>query len=743
MPRLAAHAGLVASLGLALAGCGATQEPELAAYDSLTDGEISATAAEFNDACPVGCEPGATCIASGCCPVEQACGAVCCDAGLACSLGRCFAPDRACGGPLDCAADEFCDLSPGTADSEPAACPGAAPRPRGACVPRPPLCDAEQTPDPAVCVEACAAATAVTVGPVGELPAWTGGSVAMAPIVLPLDDDNCDGVVDGRDIPEVVFTTQASASVSEGGTLVAASLVDGAWVTRWSAALTDPGVDPGRELAGGDIDGLPGNEIVACADDGRVMAIAADGTRLWLSAAPGGCLQPALTDLEGDGRVEILVPGAVLDGKTGALRTTLSDATTPLIAADLDGDGVLEIVGPHAVWAADGTLRADTGLRGSYAGVADLDGDGAPEIVAVASGVADAPRHLRVWRLDPAAPGGAQIVRAAIDLRGAVSPAQCPLDSPGRTRGGGSPAIADVDGDGHPDVIAATGVALSVFSGAALVDPAVVDDLTLLWSRPVVQCRFAATAATAFDLDGDGDAEVVHADEQALTIHDGAAGEPLFATCNPAIGLRESPLVVDLDADGFADILAVASAFAASSCGGAPAAGLRGFTAAGWPRTRALWNQYAYTPGAVADDGTIATHPRSAWEVAGFRRNLQAEASAPDLVITGVTPRCVQAYALRAEVVNLGQVSAPAGVPVSFFAGDPAQGGALLGSVATPHALLPGAAAAVELGVPGASDDLLDGATPVYVRVDDEAPAHAWRECRADNNLSSGSGRCP
>ena len=82
-------------------------------------------------------------------------------------------------------------------------------------------------------------------------------------------------------------------------------------------------------------------------------------------------------------------------------------------------------------------------------------------------------------------------------------------------------------------------------------------------------------------------------------------------------------------------------------------------------------------------------------------------------------------------------------MPFAFFAGDPAQGGALLGSVATPHALLPGATAAVELGVPGASDDLLDGATPVYVRVDDEAPAHAWRECRADNNLSSGSGRCP
>lgn len=65
-----------------------------------------------------------------------------------------------------------------------------------------------------------------------------------------------------------------------------------------------------------------------------------------MADAPGGCLQPALTDLEGDGLVEVLVPGAVLDGKTGALRMTLSDATTPLIAADLNGNRLLEIGRP-------------------------------------------------------------------------------------------------------------------------------------------------------------------------------------------------------------------------------------------------------------------------------------------------------------------------------------------------------------------------------------------------------------
>ena len=734
-------------LGLALAGCGALGEVELAGYASLSEGQISATAAEFNDACPVGCGLEETCIASGCCVTAQACGAICCDAGMACSVGRCFVPDRACAGPLDCAFDEFCDLSSGTYDSTPDACPGAAPWPVGACVPRPPLCVDDQAPDPSVCVEACAAAPVVTTGPVGELPAWTGGSVAMAPIVLQLDDDNCDGVVDGGDRPEVVFVTQDSPSVSEAGTMVAVSLVDGAWVTRWAATLTAPGLDPGRELAGGNIDGLPGSEIVACADDGRVMAISAAGQRLWISDSAGACLQPALADLEGDGRVEILVPGAVLDGKTGAQVVALPDAKTSLIAADLDGDGALEIVGPHAVWAADGTVRAETGLPATFAGVADLDGDGVPEVVAVANGIDDAPHHLRVWRLDPTAPTGVTIVRAAIDLHGAVSPSGCPLDSLGRTRGGGSPAVADVDGDGRPDVIAATGVALSVFSGAALMNPAIGDALTALWSQPITQCRFASTAATAFDLDGDGDAEVVHADEQALTIYDGAAGQPLFSTCNPAIALRESPLVVDLDGDGFADILAVASAQTGTGCGGLAVAGLRGFTAAGWTRTRALWNQYAYTVGAIADDGTIIASPRPSWSpaIGGFRRNLQGqgETIAPDLIVTEVTPRCVQTYALRARIVNVGQATATAGVPVHFHAGDPAEGGALLGTLEIPTPLLPGAATELLLELPDAPPTLPSGEIEAHVRVDDPQPTHALLECRADNNMYNGSGRCP
>ena len=47
------------------------------------------------------------------------------------------------------------------------------------------------------------------------------------------------------------------------GTLHAISIVAGVVVDKWAAA----GVNPTKQLAGGNIDGQPGNEIVACGDD--------------------------------------------------------------------------------------------------------------------------------------------------------------------------------------------------------------------------------------------------------------------------------------------------------------------------------------------------------------------------------------------------------------------------------------------------------------------------------------------
>jgi hypothetical protein len=50
----------------------------------------------------------------------------------------------------------------------------------------------------------------------------------MPPIVVQLDDDNCDTLIDERDIPEIVFNSFEGGDYNKNGTLRAVSVVDGA-----------------------------------------------------------------------------------------------------------------------------------------------------------------------------------------------------------------------------------------------------------------------------------------------------------------------------------------------------------------------------------------------------------------------------------------------------------------------------------------------------------------------------------
>jgi hypothetical protein len=97
--------------------------------------------------------------------------------------------------------------------------------------------------------------------------------------VVQLDDDNCDGKISERDIPEIVFNTFASGEYTKVGTLHAISIVGGQVVDKWSV----PGiVNSSSELAGGNIDGVPGNEVVGCAS-GTVVAFTGTGQPKWTS----------------------------------------------------------------------------------------------------------------------------------------------------------------------------------------------------------------------------------------------------------------------------------------------------------------------------------------------------------------------------------------------------------------------------------------------------------------------------
>jgi hypothetical protein len=675
-----------------------------------------------------------------CCAPENICGNLCCPGGQACSFQKCVVPGNVCLGSEDCAAGSYCEYALGDKNQPPMQCQGATQK-TGKCLPRPPVCAVGVDPgDPPTCLTKCeykpppsAFEPVVKYTWGGQTTSPYSSDVMMTPLVIELDDDDCDGKVTERDIPEIVFTTFASGKYQENGTLhaISADRKTGKLVDKWSL----PGVIwSSSELAAGNIDGVAGNEIVGVTKEGTaanplyyLQAIKADGTKLWKTTDTVSGRFPSIADLDGDGQPEIIMSGKIFNGKTGALKTTLTLGNS--IVSDIDGDGKPDIVGPVVAYKADGTLLANTGLAGATNAIGDLDGDGKPEIVSVSS----SGHVMHIWRYNPAAPGKYTIIRQNIDINGTLDPNLCPVGSAGRTSGGGVPTIADFNGDGVPDVALAGGVGYAVFDGKKLMNGAIANKDTFLWIKQTQDCSSAVTGSSLFDFNGDGKAEVLYGDEIKFRIYEGATGNVLFETCNTTGTLYEYPVVADIDNDGQADILVVSNAYA-ETCNGTKQSGIRIFGSKNndWVRTRRVWNQHSYHITNVNEDGSIPKNELPNWTQPGlnnFRLNKQpaGEFLAADLVVS-VSPTCVDPYALVARVRNIGEVAVDAGVKVGFYAGN-----TKLGEAFTTTSLYPAESEDVSLPL------AIKPSVNVTAVVDDGMPAHPWHECRTDNNVSAPS----
>jgi hypothetical protein len=519
-----------------------------------TDSTVTDPSATDTDGCaPESCLDG-ECIAGACCPAALACEDVCCGDGQVCSFQQCVVPGVECVDATECPDGNYCEYTlgePGTMGGD--LCMGGNTPATGKCLPEPPQCPdgVEPAPDDIDCLPLCEVIPETSFEPILKY-AWTGGDVMMPPIVVQLDDDNCDTLIDERDIPEIVFNSFEGGDYNQNGTLRAVSVVDGQLVEKWSAKPVTDNIWGGRGLAGGNIDGLPGNEIVACTSSQKARAYTATGAELWVSEAVG-CDMPALTDLDGDGAVEVLLEGAVLDGKTGLTELTFDAAGTSwwhkkALAADGDADGQLEIVTASRILEADGTVVVDTGLGGTFPAVADFDLDGKPEVAVVDNLHGTGTHWLHLWRHNPAMPGMFEVLRQNLDLNnGVLVTAYCGAMF---EYGGGPPTVADFDGDGVPDVGVAGAVGYIVFSGKKLMDPNVAPADTVLWFTQTQDCSSAFTGSSVFDFDGNGKAEVVYADELYMRIYDGTTGDVLLQVCNTSGTLHEYPLVADVDNDG-------------------------------------------------------------------------------------------------------------------------------------------------------------------------------------------------
>jgi hypothetical protein len=168
---------------------------------------------------------------------------------------------------------------------------------------------------------------------------------------------------------------------------------------------------------------------------------------------------------------------------------------------------------------------------------------------------------------------------------------------------GGPPSVADFDGDGQPEI----GVAGS--STYTLVDT----DGTVLWWNITDDSSSGQTGSSVFDFEGDGLAEVIYADENALFVYSGLTGEVLLQVDeHNSRTVLEYPLVADVDHDGSTEIVLASNNY------GNDTSGWTGITVIGdadesWEPSRPVWNQHAYFITNVENDSHIPEVQRQNW----------------------------------------------------------------------------------------------------------------------------------
>ncbi len=669
-------------------------------------------------------------------------GEVCCGEGEICTSGQCFLPEKTCIDFIDCPQDSYCEPL------------------LGYCLPQP-------------SGEVCAAEPSGGEVRPTLLWAWNGqgavmptyNQVMMTPVVARIDDDH---------IPDVAFNSFAGSNYSNDGILRVISGADASSVFD----VTDPAhrTLPGSQIAIGDIDNDGRVELVTCAAVaparmGDLIAFNHDGTLKWRTndaRVQCGQAAPSIADLDGDGQPEVFLRYTVVNGATGEViwhhdcqRTGgwATDSHSPCdytTAADLDGDGKLEIVGGNVAYRYDGSVFYDrtADLDDGYPAIGDLDLDGVPEIVVVQSAFSPTPYQGNHWLRALRANG--QDYWGPVDINQANTPA---ADLASGAVGGGGPAtIANFDDDPYPEIALAGAYAYVVFE----------HDGSLKWFAPTSDRSSRKTGSSVFDFDGDGIAEAVYNDEYWLRVYDGVDGSVRFCQCNPSGTLWEYPVIVDVDADGAAEIVVAANTLIGQNCPttqtpeqGRDAcvaalieagettgfAGVRAFASPNrdWVGTRQIWNQHAYHITNIAEDGSVPRVQAPNWghyALNNFRQNVQPGATnLPDLQLTDAAVdvrACPESMSVYFRVHNGGWSAAPAGIVVEVLAMRDGNWD-WLGQVTTTTRLLAGESELLRYDYPLGPGESLE---ELQFRLRVNALGQAVAECHTDNNQAEVAARC-
>lgn len=331
-------------------------------------------------------------------------------------------------------------------------------------------------------------------------------------------------------------------------------------------ARLDPGADPNtpdRVLPVGcfsvavlDVNGDEHLDVLAVTLNGLFVVLTGDGTG-GLNRDPTprsigvNLFHVAAADLNGDGHVDAVVTDSgnseviVMTGDgSGAFTRSAAypagNGVATVEIVDLDGDGVRDLLtantagGDVSVYPgrADGTFGTArtyaAPLRTYAAASGDFDGDGRMDIVAV-HGDPDAADILF------GRPGGFDAIESLPRMSGAAGI-----------------AAGDLNGDGVPDLVVATGNGGEIAWVPSTPDPGG------FGARQAIPGNVRSGALRLVDLDGDGRLDIVTADIEQPDVFVILAGASGFGTPvrHEIAGAAQALAVADLDGDGHLDIAA-------------------------------------------------------------------------------------------------------------------------------------------------------------------------------------------
>jgi hypothetical protein len=263
-----------------------------------------------------------------------------------------------------------------------------------------------------------------------------------------------------------------------------------------------------------DVDGDGFDEIFICEEDSKIHGYRANGTLLpgWPVPFMGGaqnCDTPAVVDLDGDGQAEIIAVTGWSSSGAKFLNYRASGTMTPGFP-----------------------LTLDTAYPVTFTPVGDVDGDGELEIVVVTPVFGQLRVELRIYSS-----------RGRLERR---IPTSADLGY------GSAPALADLDGDGVPEIVVAADYSMYVWRG----NGTLFSGWPQVWGT-IESHRIGGSAPAVGDLTGDGRPEIaitsfrvgVGNDNDLRVFSADGTLHPRFPKLLP-LGTGAMPAIGDIDLDG-------------------------------------------------------------------------------------------------------------------------------------------------------------------------------------------------